>query len=89
MRNLNILPSCDRPFHEAYISDVNYTPTLTAVHCRNCGTRLKVYYCEERLFAVKCGYCETVTLVKAGNPTQAMRFVGEYEEKQADENNEG
>ena len=71
----------DKYFHTVFTRDVNYTPTLTAVHCKNCGTRLKVYYAEERLYAVKCGYCESVTLVRADNPTQAMRYVGEYKEE--------
>ena len=70
----------DDKFHEAYTADAYYCPSPTAVYCRNCGTRLKVYYAEGRLYAVKCGYCESITLVKASNPTQAARFVGEYKE---------
>lgn len=70
----------DDKFHEAYTADANYYPPPTPVYCRNCGTKLKVYYAENRLYSVKCGYCETVTLVRASNPTQAARFVGRYKE---------
>jgi ribosomal protein S27E len=71
----------DETLREVYRARLVYTPTLTKVNCRNCGTRLKVYYAEEAIYAVKCVFCETVTLVEANNPTQAMRFVGEYDEK--------
>lgn len=69
----------DQKIFNAFTVNANYQPTPTAVYCRNCGTRLKAYYAENRLYAVKCGYCETVTLVMANNPTEAARYVGEYE----------
>ena len=75
------MPNIDMIIHRVYKQDVNYAPTMTDVRCRTCGTRLKVYYAEEKLYAVKCGYCEYVGLVKADNPTHAMRFFGEYAEK--------
>lgn len=68
----------EQKFFAAYNADACYQPTPTEVYCRNCGTRLKVFYAEGRLYAVKCGYCETVTLVRANNPTEAARYVGEY-----------
>ena len=68
----------DKNFHNAYNQRANYTPTATPLYCKKCSTRLKVYYAEDRLYAVKCGFCETVTLVKADNPTEAARYVGEY-----------
>lgn len=72
----------DELLHKAFTVDAYYIPA-TDVRCRNCGTRLKVYYAEERLYAVKCGYCETITLVRANNPTEAMRYVGEYAKEEA------
>ena len=72
----------DKIIHEIFNAKIPYMPMLTKVNCRNCGTQLKVYYAEERLYAVKCCFCETVTLVEAANPTQAMRFVGEYDKKE-------
>ena len=71
----------DKTFHLAFKQDVDYCPPLTRVNCRNCGTRLKVYYAGKRLYAVKCGYCETITLVKANNAVEATRCVGEYAEE--------
>ena len=71
----------DNAIHRVYKQDLYYTPTLTDVRCRTCGTRLKVYYAEEKLYAVKCGFCEYIGLVKACDPTHAMRFFGEYAEK--------
>lgn len=71
----------DKTFHLAFKKEVNYFPTPTRVDCRSCGTRLKAYYAGERLYAVKCGYCEAITLVKANNPTEAARYVGEYAEE--------
>ncbi len=68
----------DKKYHEAFKADAYFTPPPTAVRCRNCGTKLKVYYAEESLYAVKCCYCETITLAKARNPVEAARYVGEY-----------
>lgn len=75
----------DKTFHDAFKQDAHYSPTATKVNCRNCGTRLKVYYAEGRLYAVKCGYCETITLVKASNPQEAALCVGEYAEAALEE----
>ena len=72
----------DKTIHEFFEARLPYKPMLTKVNCRNCGTQLKVYYAEKRLYAVKCCFCETVTLVEADNPTQAMRYVGEYDKKE-------
>lgn len=44
--------------------------------CPRCGTALETAYHESRLYSVKCGTCETVTLVKARNPFEAAGKVG-------------
>lgn len=75
------MSNIDARMHSVYKHEVNYTPTMTDVRCRMCGTRLKAYYAEEKLYAVKCGFCEYIGLVKTDNPTQAMRFFGEYAER--------
>ena len=36
--------------------------------CRLCGGPLETYYCEERLYLVKCADCGTLALVKTVNP---------------------
>ncbi len=69
----------ENKMHDAFSADAYYTPMATAVYCRNCGTRLKVFYAEDCLYSVKCGYCETITLVRASNPTEAMLYVGDFE----------
>lgn len=73
--------SIDSRLHGIYDAELFYHPTPTAVYCNNCGTRLKAYYAEGGLYVVKCGYCDTITIVKASNPTQAARYVGDYERK--------
>ena len=69
----------DQKIKDIYNANVYYQPTTTPVYCKNCATRLKTYYAEERLYIVKCAYCETLTFVQANNPTEAARYVGEFE----------
>lgn len=52
------------------------------VKCCRCGALLDVYYCENRTYAVRCMECGTITLVKAGNPGEALRRVGPVEHKE-------
>ena len=40
----------------------------TGYVCRLCGGPLETYYCEERLYLVKCADCGTLALVKTVNP---------------------
>lgn len=47
-----------------------------ALVCHHCGNHLGVYYCENRTYAVRCLGCETITLVKSGNPGGALQRVG-------------
>ena len=67
--------NCDDFFHAAFQNNVYYKP-IEPIYCHKCGTRLKVYYAEERLYAVRCCYCESITLVKASNPAEAASYVG-------------
>lgn len=39
--------------------------------CNHCGGHLKVYYCEDRLYLVRCLECEIAALVQANNPSKA------------------
>ena len=39
--------------------------------CNHCGGHLKAYYCEERLYIVRCLECGVAALVKAKNPREA------------------
>jgi hypothetical protein len=72
----------DKKFRDILTSDVLFKPTLTPIYCRKCGTRLKVYYAEERVCAVKCGYCEYIGIVKANNPMQAAFYFGGEKENE-------
>lgn len=71
------MASIELCMRNAYKAPALYRPLTEDIRCRNCGTKLKAYYAEDRLYAVKCGYCETITLVEASNPQQAARFVGD------------
>ena len=53
-----------------------FKPTAKPIYCNNCGTKLKVYYAEERVCAVKCGYCEYIGVVKASNYEEAALYFG-------------
>lgn len=43
--------------------------------CRICGGTLETYYCEERLYLVKCADCGTLALVKTANPVDSARVT--------------
>lgn len=43
--------------------------------CRLCGGPLETYYCEERLYLVKCADCGTLALVKTANPENSARVT--------------
>lgn len=47
-------------------------------NCRVCGTALGTTYLEERLYAVRCEKCETITLIEARSPLDAESTVAFY-----------
>lgn len=49
--------------------------------CHMCGTTLEYAYMENRLYAIRCKKCETVTLVKERNPAEAASIVGYEDDK--------
>ena len=53
-----------------------FRPTSKPIYCNKCGTKLKVYYAENKVYAVKCGYCESIGIVKANNPDDASLYFG-------------
>lgn len=53
-----------------------FKPTSKPIYCNTCGTKLKVYYAEERVCVVKCGYCEYMGIVKAGSYDEAALYFG-------------
>lgn len=67
----------DKKIRDILKTDVLFRPTATPIYCRECGTRLKFYYAEERVCAVKCGYCEYIGIVRADSPNKAAFYFGE------------
>lgn len=43
----------------------NYLARETDICCGRCGHKLRVYYCEERLYLIECAVCGTKALTKA------------------------
>lgn len=56
--------------------DNQFRPTSKPICCNTCGTKLKVYYAEEKVCAVKCGYCEYIGVVKANSYDEAALYFG-------------
>ena len=57
-----------------------FRPTQKPIYCNKCGTRLKVYYAEEKVCVVKCGYCEYIGIVKADSYEDAALHFGKEKE---------
>ena len=68
----------DEIMHRAYTA--GQLRHVSGIRCRQCGTFLETAYHEERLYSVRCGICEYVTLVKAQNPTSAVLKATGYRE---------
>ena len=60
----------DRLCHKLY-DEPKGTGYRVLDNCRSCGGMLETYYCEERLYLVRCSACGSLALVKAGNPVEA------------------
>jgi hypothetical protein len=43
--------------------------------CSHCSRQLDIYYCESRLYLVRCKHCKIVSLVEARNPNEAAEKV--------------
>ena len=71
----------DKNFRDILKSDVLFRPTATPICCNHCGTKLKVYYAEERVCVVKCGYCEYIGIVKSSNLDLAALHFGKKAKK--------
>lgn len=66
----------DRLCHRLY-DEPKGTGYRVLDNCRSCGGMLETYYCEERLYLVRCSACGSLALVKAGNPVEAAaRTIG-------------
>lgn len=68
------MQSIDELCHRLFSADgqgKDYLSRESKVFCENCGSRVRTYYCEDRLYLVECECCEKKVLVKAGNPEEA------------------
>lgn len=50
----------DQTIHEIFSSTTLYKklPNKAVIRCKECGTPLKTYYAEGRLYLVKCGFLQ-------------------------------
>lgn len=51
----------------------------TGTRCHQCENELEAYYCEERIYLVRCTQCGNVTIVGAGSPKNAAHNAGGFE----------
>jgi len=58
----------------ALCSDLRFDKTKA--RCHSCGNQLEVRYCEEKVYAVRCKKCETVSIIMASNPQKAAEHIG-------------
>lgn len=78
----------DQTIHEIFSSTTMYKklPNKAVIRCKECGTPLKTYYAEGRLYLVKCNFCSTVTMLKASSPITAAAMVGEVDHETRGDN---
>ena len=62
--------------HEAYKGIKTCRFVHNGYQCMYCGAKLGTTYLEERLYAVRCPDCRTITLIDAHNPVMAEHAVG-------------
>lgn len=62
--------------HEAYKGIKTCRFDHHGFKCLACGAKLETTYLEERLYAVKCPDCRTITLIEHRNPIMAEHAVG-------------
>ena len=68
----------DKAAHRVFMAagrddDIRWNPSC--VKCRACATELETYYCEERLYMVRCRRCGKVVLMKSSGPQFAAEEV--------------
>ena len=64
----------DRRAHYIYttaMSIIFFRGKIEDVACKRCRKPLQAYYCEDRLYLVRCFHCGTMALAKAENPKEA------------------
>ena len=71
----------DKCAHELYHFINN--PDTVFIKCNDkcsiCGKPLEVYYCEARLYIVRCPQCKKISFVEACNPYRAAQIAAAKE----------
>ena len=62
--------------HEAYKGIKTCRFDHHGFQCLSCGAKLETTYLEERLYAVRCPDCRTITLIESRSPVMAEHAVG-------------
>lgn len=73
----------DKLLHRLFgeIMKMNFIRGNTGVPCSACENALEAYYCEERLYLVRCPVCEVASLVKACSPAEAAHKARAFEKE--------
>ena len=65
----------DESAHKVFDYAMENWHGFRAYKCSRCGRQLDIYYCESRLYLVRCKHCRIVSLVEARNPNEAAEKV--------------
>lgn len=64
----------------AFATDLRAPFFRAQENCPKCGVRLETYYCENRLYLVRCRVCTHVALIVADSAEQAaLRYAKQYD----------
>ena len=55
----------------AFATDLRSPFRRTQINCPKCGIRMETYYCENKLYLVRCRCCTHVAMVVADSAEQA------------------
>ena len=70
----------DESAHKVFDYGMKSWHGFRAHKCSHCSRQLDIYYCESRLYLVRCKHCKIVSLVEAGNPNEAVEKVSHCSE---------
>jgi DNA-directed RNA polymerase subunit RPC12/RpoP len=73
----------DESAHKVFDYAMENWHGFRAYKCSRCGRQLDIYYCESRLYLVRCKHCKIVVLVEAGSPNEAAEKVSHRAEPES------
>ena len=74
----------DESAHKVFDYAMENWHGFRAYKCSRCGRQLDIYYCESRLYLVRCKHCKIVVLVEAGSPNKAAEKVSHHTQQPND-----